>query len=326
MKKIIFPLFVTLVVMLPGAVAHAANLPLLDPNFSIVPSECTAACPCGIGAALQFVQNIMNVMISFAVLAMTLFIVWAGFLFVMSATNPESRSKARSMLINAFIGLFIVLAAWLIVDFIMKQLYDNGGKFGPWNKILSVSGDTCIVAHTIKPISGLPSVVGTTVTGVTGVSGGSSGGASGYEVGSGHNCPAANPSSMVTFPASATSGSAERATPTTVQNFLAMRADALKVGIDLKVTDGYRSEAEQVSLWNQRASIGQVAKPCSVPGGTGSNHNSGVALDIAIPGCGKTGDCNSSKAYQWLKTNGGRYNFYNNLPGTDNVHWSPSGR
>lgn len=328
MKKTFLPLLAFFLVFLPGAAVHAANLPLLDPNFSIVPEACRAACPCGVGAALQFIQNIMNVLISFAVIVMSLIIVWAGFLFVMSAANPESRSKARGMLINAFIGLFIVLSAWLIVDFIMKHLYGDGSTaFGPWNKILVLSGDQCIVVdNNLGKINGLPG--GLAEVGVNGVllgTGASGGGASGIPVGTGNNCPAADPATMKSFPSSATLGGPEKATPTTVQNFLAMRAEALKAGIDLRVTDGYRSETEQVNLWNQRGSIGQVAKPCSVPGGTGSNHNSGVALDISIPGCGKSGSCNS-KTYVWLKTNGGRYGFYNNLPGTDNVHWSPSGR
>ena len=267
----------------------------------------------------------MNVMISLALIALTLFLVWAGFLFILSATNPESRSKAKGMLLNAFIGLFIVLSAWLIVDFIMKKLYGDGtAAFGPWNKILVLDGSQCIEKQDPTKITGLPGVIGVAVNGVGGSSSGG-GGATGYQVGSGNNCPAADPASMVTFPASATSGAAEKATPSTVQNFLAMRAAALKDGIDLKVTDGYRSESEQVSLWNQRASIGQVAKPCSLPDGTGSNHNSGVALDLQIAGCSKSGaGCSSSRAYQWLVTNGGKWNFRNDLP-SDRIHWSPSG-
>jgi hypothetical protein len=117
----------------------------------------------------------MNVMISLAIIFMVFFIVWAGFLFVMSATNPESRSKARSMLINAFVGMVIVLAGWLIVDFVMKTLY-GGGTFGPWNKILQI-GDpdgSCIIAKPPQPIQGLPGVVGAVVNG--GATGTSTGG------------------------------------------------------------------------------------------------------------------------------------------------------
>ena len=167
MKRYVIPALSLLLVLMPGALAHAANLPLLDPDFSIVPEACRAACPCGVGAVLQFIQNIMNVLISFAVVVMSLIIAWAGFLFVMSAANPESRSKARGMLINAFIGLFIVLSAWLIVDFIMKHLYGDGSTaFGPWNKILVLDGSQCIEKVDVSQIKGLPGVVDIGINGV----------------------------------------------------------------------------------------------------------------------------------------------------------------
>ena len=165
MKKYIIALVLSLSVLLAPAPAYAANL-FLNGSESIVPGQCSS-CPCGVGGALQFVQNLMNFMIALAVIFMTLFIVWAGFLFIMSATNPESRSKARSMLINAFIGLFIVLSAWLIVDFVMKQLY-GGGTFGPWNQILQIddSDGLCIVGKTPQKIDNLPVVIGAGVNGV----------------------------------------------------------------------------------------------------------------------------------------------------------------
>lgn len=171
----------TLLFFVSTAPVYAANLPLLDPNFSIVPSECRA-CPCGAGGALQFIQNLMNAAVSVGVVAFVLIIAYAGFLLILTPTNPESRSRAKGVLGNATIGFIIVLAAWLIVDFIMKILYSGGGQFGPWNKILSLSGDTCIVAHDITPISGLPGLIGTTIGDVTGASG-SGGGGGGYGVG-----------------------------------------------------------------------------------------------------------------------------------------------
>lgn len=174
-----------MILFVPGALAHAANLPLLDPNFSIVPEACRVDCPCGVGAALQFIQNIMNVLISFAVVVMSLIIAWAGFLFVMSAANPESRSKARSMLINAFIGLAIVLSAWLIVDFIMKHLYSESTKtsFGPWNKILVLDGSQCIEKVDVSGIAGLPGLIGVAVNPAGTGSDASGGGATSIPVG-----------------------------------------------------------------------------------------------------------------------------------------------
>lgn len=313
-------------------VAFAApNLPLLNPDYTIVPdatkldSSCPADAPLSSRAVLQLVQNLINLGISLGIVFVTLFLIWAGFSFIMSATNAEARGHAKKMLTNAVIGILIVLSAWLIVDFIIKTVAGGETTFGPWNSILQFGDEACIKSQPIKPIAGLPGLGGAIINdGVIGgpATGGGGGAPSG---GTGGNCPAADPSGMVSFPSSVVLGAAERATPSTVQNFMAMRAAALKAGFDIKVTDGYRPEQEQVSLWNQRASIGQVAKPCSL-GGNGSNHNSGVALDLSIPGCRKTGSCASSGAYQWLKANGANYGFRNSLPGTDNIHWSPSGR
>jgi LAS superfamily LD-carboxypeptidase LdcB len=128
---------------------------------------------------------------------------------------------------------------------------------------------------------------------------------------------------MVALPASVVAGGSGLATPTTVQNFLAMRAAALQAGIDLKVTSAYRSDAEQLNQYNAvGGNTALAAKPCSL-GGPGSNHTSGTALDLT-DGCTRgVPNCNTS-AYNWLKANGSRWSFNNALP-LDLIHWSPSG-
>lgn len=275
----------------------------------IVPEVCRT-CPCGFGGVLAIIQNVVNFLIGIGIIIATLIIVWGGILYVLSPANPESRSTANKMLINAVVGLLITLSAWLIVDFVMKTLY--GGQFGPWNSILiSGTGPSCVEV-TNEP----ESLFDGNIFAIPGEAdhGGEGGGS---------NCPAAEASAMVAFPREALAGGQVYATANTVQNFLGMRAAALEAGIDLKVTSGYRSEQRQVELWNNRANIGAVARPCTL-GGSGSNHNSGTAIDISV-GCrnGQTG-CNTA-TYRWLKDNGGNWNFRNNLP-SDPVHWSPTGR
>jgi hypothetical protein len=73
------------------------------------------------------------VMMLFAVLA-----VWAGFGLVTSGGNPSALQDAKSRFTNAFIGLLIVLSAWMVVDTLMRGLVGNGGNFtgaGPWSQI-----------------------------------------------------------------------------------------------------------------------------------------------------------------------------------------------
>lgn len=306
--KRIFPFLIALLVFLPLTASAAL------PGFGQIVPEVCKSCPCGWGGVMAIIQNVVNFIIALSVVFATIIIAWAGGLYILSPTNPESRSTANKMLINAFIGLLIVLSAWLIVDFVMKTLY--GGQFGPWNSILTAGGvgaNSCVVAKETSPL----------FTGdIIAVPGQGTGAGTGG--GGGSNCPAGDAASMVAFPAEATSGETERATGQTVQNFLGMRAAAKQAGIDLKVTDGYRSDAEQVELWNryQSGRSGVAAKPCSL-GGNGSNHNSGSALDITV-GCSNGNSSCNTAAYRWLKANGATWNFRNAIA-SDPVHWSPSG-
>jgi hypothetical protein len=68
-----------------------------------------------------------------------------------SPFHAGNREKGRTLLLNAVIGLAIALAAWLIVDFVMKNLYNpQAGQgsvaLGPWNSILS-GGNECVTEN-----------------------------------------------------------------------------------------------------------------------------------------------------------------------------------
>jgi len=144
MKKIL-PFILALLVLSAPLTAFAQFGP-------IVPDVCRT-CACGFGGVMAIIQNVINFIIAISIVIATLIMVWAGVLYILSPTNPESRSTANKMLINAALGIVIVLSAWLIVDFVMKTLYNNNSKFGPWNTILiSGTGDSCVVAKEPKPL------------------------------------------------------------------------------------------------------------------------------------------------------------------------------
>lgn len=308
---------------LPG-VAEAQGIPSIGSGFHIIPDAhdldpaCPEGAPLSFGAIMQIAQNLLGAAIAFGVLIFVIMMAWGGFLLITSPVNPEAKSTARKMLGNAAIGLLITMSAWLIVDFVMKSLYNpTKSGFGPWNSILG-SGPACVTktenmdslfSGAITAGEILLSESWDNETPVNPAVGGK-------------NCPAAPESSMVAFPTSVTGGQARKATPATVKNFLAMHEAARKDGVTLKVTSAYRSEADQVAIWSRLGS-GKAAVPCS-KGGNGSNHNSGVAVDISV-GCknGQSG-CNT-KTYNWLKANGSKWGFKNALP-TDPLHWSPTGR
>jgi len=77
--------------------------------------------------------------------------------------------------------------------------------------------------------------------------------------------------------------------------FDAMVAAARQDGVELKITSGYRSHAQQTALWNANPTPGMVARP-----GT-SMHEKGQAIDFA----------NTPGAYAWLKRNASRFGLHN---------------
>ncbi len=183
----ILPVFVVGILLAFGTpgVASAAGIGVFQSGFTIVPKECSA-CPCGEAGVLQAIQNLMNLGISLGIVFLVAFLVWVGFLFVSSGANAEARGHAKHMLLNAVIGMFIVLSAWLIVDFVIKTLAGGDTQFGPWNAILQFEGDTCIQKKNLSAIQGLPGVIGVGVNDVVqggaatggGTGGGGAGGSS----------------------------------------------------------------------------------------------------------------------------------------------------
>ncbi len=157
MKRLLAPLLLLFVLFIPFAVSAQSNLPLFDPDWQLVPDahkidpeNCPEGYPLGFAGVLQLIQNGMNAAISFGVIIFVLIIAGAGILWILTPTNPENHSQAKKILTNAVIGLLIILSAWLIVDFVMKLLYNpNARNFGPWNQILT-GGDLCI-----KPMENL---------------------------------------------------------------------------------------------------------------------------------------------------------------------------
>ncbi|KND49483.1 MAG: hypothetical protein AB203_00160 [Parcubacteria bacterium C7867-008] len=102
------------------------------------------------GCVLAVVQKILNAIIAVGLVAVVFFVAWAGFSLITSGSNPGARTKAKNRLLNGIIGIVLILTSFLIVDTVMKVLYNpeakfEGGSFGNWNELLEGEGNYCIV-------------------------------------------------------------------------------------------------------------------------------------------------------------------------------------
>jgi hypothetical protein len=81
-------------------------------------------------------QNIINWLIGISAVVGALLFAWAGFKMVIAGGNASEIAKARGVFTNVIVGLIIMLAAWLVVDTVLKILTNqNLSRLGGWNSI-----------------------------------------------------------------------------------------------------------------------------------------------------------------------------------------------
>jgi spore maturation protein SpmA len=71
-------------------------------------------------------EKVASFLLKIATPILTIMVLWAGFLFLTSAGNPEKVAKARQALLWAVIGFAIVLINWGFASIVKEIL--GGGK------------------------------------------------------------------------------------------------------------------------------------------------------------------------------------------------------
>jgi hypothetical protein len=97
---------------------------------------------CDICSIVSLGHNVLNFLVLASLLLATIMFAYAGIEMLIHSDNPGQIAQARSMLINVMIGMVILLAAWLMVDTVMKVMFTDKAFAGlpgagkPWQDIL----------------------------------------------------------------------------------------------------------------------------------------------------------------------------------------------
>lgn len=78
------------------------------------------------GSVNEAVNTIFNTVIAAAAAIFVILLLVGGVQYLSAAGNEEATAKAKKLLVDAVIGLIIVLAAWAIGRFILSRFFQPG--------------------------------------------------------------------------------------------------------------------------------------------------------------------------------------------------------
>lgn len=123
--------------VLIGSMLLAVPFFVFGQDNSLVPCKGIECQACD---AIKLVQNILNFLVTIAGFIAVVLFSYAGFLMLTAAGNTGKIEKGKGVFMNVLIGMVIVLAGWLIIDTIMKAMFEGSALsgtqgFGGWNEI-----------------------------------------------------------------------------------------------------------------------------------------------------------------------------------------------
>jgi hypothetical protein len=74
------------------------------------------------------VGKIINVVLGFLGIILLFYVLYAGFLWMTSGGEDKKAKEARTMLMNAVVGLVIIVAAFAISNFVMGSIISSAGN------------------------------------------------------------------------------------------------------------------------------------------------------------------------------------------------------
>jgi len=72
----------------------------------------------------ETVSRIINVALGMLGIVAVVIVLWGGFRWMTAGGNEEKVGEARKIIFSGVIGIAIILSAWALANFVLKQLYE----------------------------------------------------------------------------------------------------------------------------------------------------------------------------------------------------------
>ena len=147
--KLLLPLIITLIILLVPDLAFAQNLPNVNnegifTGKGLIPCGQNADTTCNTCHIVILANTVIKWLIGITFMIFAVMAVYSGIKLVISGGNSSAKEDAKEMFTNAFIGLFIILGAWLMIDTLLRFVLKGGESgniqgYGPWSQVECVT-------------------------------------------------------------------------------------------------------------------------------------------------------------------------------------------
>lgn len=120
--------FVIAVAFAPIYVPQVANAGLVDTFVNNCPADTGVRCSEGSIAAIF--RLIINWALAIAFIAAVIMLIYGGFLYITSAGNTENATKGKTAIINALVGIVIIVLSYIIVQIVYRFVSGSSGATG----------------------------------------------------------------------------------------------------------------------------------------------------------------------------------------------------
>ncbi len=111
-------------VAIPLALPHFAGAQL-NRNFQC---DSSTGLRCGDTSVAQIFRTIINWALGIAFGVAVIFLIIGGFRYITSAGNEEGAEKGKASVINALIGIVIIVLSYVIVNVVANLVQGNGSN------------------------------------------------------------------------------------------------------------------------------------------------------------------------------------------------------
>ncbi len=113
-----------------GGTSTSSPTTPVRPEGSLVLPLCVQDGSCGLDDIVQTGVNFANFLFGISGAIFLAIFVWAGFKYIWFSSNAGEIGKAKSMLVNATVGMLLIIGAGVLVNFVYQAVIGTGGGSG----------------------------------------------------------------------------------------------------------------------------------------------------------------------------------------------------